>query len=460
MMPHPAMRIDASIPRVPGVPLFGNLLDFREDRARLLVRIAREFGDIASVRIGFFTAVVVSAPELAHQVLVEHEDAFVKAPGLSIFARPLLGNGLLTSEKAFHRRQRRMMSPMFIHKRIAHYAEVMASRAESTASKWRDGETINVAAEMMALTLEIVGKTLFDAEVGEEAAEIGHALTAAMEHIVGSINSLVPIPPSWPTPANRRNRKAVARLDETIYRMIEERRGSAIERNDLLSMLLAARDEEEKSDAGSGMDDRQVRDEAMTLFLAGHETTANAMAWALYLLAQTSHVHARMTREIDEALGGRTPTIDDLPKLPYTLRVFKEAMRIYPPAYVVARLAERDVVIGGRTIKRGTVVMVNVIGMQRRASIFADPERFDPDRFAPEAEKALPRFAYLPFGAGPRVCIGNHFALMEGQLLLATIGQRVRLELPAGLRVEVEPLVVLRPRGGIPMRVRRRAGQG
>ncbi|GAC1357274.1 MAG: cytochrome P450 [Polyangiales bacterium] len=445
------------VPRVRGLPVLGNLLEFREDRSRLAVRVAREFGDIARLRLGLIPVTMISSPDLVKELLVDKEDAFIKAPGLSYFARPLLGNGLLTSEQGFHRTQRRMIAPMFIHKRIGAYGQTMVERGEKIAARWRDGERLDVASEMMSLTLEIVGKTLFDAEVGAEAVEIGEALTAAMEHIIESLNSLVPIPRSWPTPRNRRNARAVARLDETIYRMIRERRASGEDRGDLLSMLLLARDDE-SADA-KGMDDRQVRDEAMTLFLAGHETTANALAWTWYLLARHPHAYARLLREVDEVLGGRAPTIEDLPRLPYTLQVFKEAMRLYPPAYVLGRMARREVTLGGHSIPRNGIVIVSVIGMQRRASWFPDPDAFDPERFSTENEKKIPRYAYLPFGAGPRVCIGNHFAMMEGQLLVATIAQRARFELAPGVRVEPEPLVTLRPRGGMPMRVRRRGVQ-
>jgi cytochrome P450 len=445
-----------AIPRVPGLPIIGNLLDYRENRAELAMRVPRELGDIARLRIGFLPVVMVSSPDLVHEVLVDKQESFKKAPGLSFFGRPLLGNGLLTSERDFHKKQRRMMSPMFMQKRIAAYADEMAARAEKMAASYREGTAIDVSREMMELTLEIVGKTLFDAEVRDEAEEIGVALTATMEHIIHSINQLIPIPPNWPTRRNARFKKAIARLDETIYRIIAQRRASKEEKGDLLSMLLLARDE---ADPESGMDDKQVRDEAMTLFLAGHETTANALAWAWYLLARHPEAAARLHQEVDAVLGGRTPTLADLPQLPYAMQVFKEAMRLYPPAYIVGRMVTEPVTIGGHPIARNTIVAVSIIGMHHRAEYFPDPERFDPDRFSAEREKTIPRFAFLPFGAGPRVCIGNHFALMEGQILVATMAQRLRFELLSQRPVDAEPLITLRPRGGIPMRVRRRQPQ-
>jgi cytochrome P450 len=443
-----------SIPRVPGLPLLGNLLDLRRDRVGFQVESARRYPRMAELRIGLmpFSVVMVNDPALVGEVLVDHVDAFVKTPGLSFFARPLLGKGLLTSEQDFHKRQRRMMAPMFVKQRIAAFAEIMAERGERSIARLRDGEIVDLSEETMRVTLEIVAKTLFDAEVGGEAEEIGAALTACLEYIIDSVQSIIPIPPQVPTPATIRYKRAVARLDETIFRMIRERRASGVDKPDLLSMLLAAKDE----DDGGAMDEKQVRDELMTIFLAGHETTANALAWTFYLLAQHPHVWSRMTEEIDAVLGGRVPTLADLPQLPYTLQVFKESMRLYPPAYVLGRQATRAVTIGGHTFKKNDVAMINIVGMHRSPALFREPEVFNPDRFTPENEKKLPRHAYMPFGGGSRICIGNHFALMEGHLLVATYARKVRFELPSGVRVVPEPLVTLRPKGGMPMRVRMR----
>jgi cytochrome P450 len=425
------------------------------NRFETLVATARRYGDIARVPWwgGLVKASIVSAPDLAHEVLVEKADAFMKGYGLSYFARPLLGNGLLTSEGDFHRRQRRMMAPAFVHKRIADYATVIGQRAEAAAASFGEGEVVDFGAAMMRLTLEIVGATLFSAEVGADADAVREALGAAMEQASAAIRATIPIPPSWPTPGNRRGWKAIERLDAIVYRLIQERRRGGGDRGDFLSMLLLAQDE----DDGSVMTDKQVRDEAMNIFLAGHETTANALGWAFYLLAQHPAIRERLEREADAALGGRTPTLADLPQLPYALQVFKEAMRLYPPAYVVARRALRDVTVGGYLVEKNDLVMINIAGMHRRAEYFAEPDRFDPDRFAPEREKAMNKRAFLPFGAGPRVCIGNHFALLEGHLAVAAIAQRVRLDLaPGSARVETEPLITLRPRGPIPLRVIRR----
>jgi cytochrome P450 len=274
---------------------------------------------------------------------------------------------------------------------------------------------------------------------------VGEALTTVMKTTLAQLGSLLPLPPFVPSPTNLRNKRAVDRLDEVVYRIIRERRDRAVGRGDLLSMLLAARDEN-----GGAMTDKQVRDEAMTLFLAGHETTANAMAWALYLIARSPDARVQVEAEID-ALG-RAPSYDDLKRLPFALAALKEAMRLYPPAYIVARRATTALTIGGHRIKKNTVVFVNILGIHHRPDVWPEPHAFRPERFLGDREKHLPRCAYLPFGAGPRICIGNHFGLMEGHILLATVLRRLRLDLVGSATVEREPLVTLRPKGGLTMR--------
>ncbi len=435
------------IPRLPGHPVLGHLLSFRKDRAGMLLRVGREQPDIVRMRLGFVPAVVIGSPALAHEVLAMKHASFVKAPGLAVFLRPLLGGGLLTSEREVHTRQRRLLAPAFAHKRISAYATTMAERSERYASSLADGLVLDISEGIMRLTLEIVGKTLFDAEVGSDADEVGQALTTAMECAMSQLGSLVPMPPFVPTPTNLKSRRAVAKLDAIVYRIIKERRGAGGDRGDLLSMLLETRDE-----AGDAMTDRQIRDESMTLFLAGHETTANALSWTLYLLARNPAARARLEAEVD-ALG-RIPSYDDLKQLPWTLAVLKESMRLYPPAYILARRVVEDVVIGNHQIHKHTIVLVNVLGIHRRPDLFPEPESFDPERFMGDAEKQLPRCGYMPFGAGPRVCIGNHFALMEGHVVLASLLKRLRFDLVDSLPIDTEPLVTLRPRGGVKMRVK------
>jgi len=441
-----------TFPTPPQNPFLGSLPAFRNDRIAFLHRVADEQGDVARARFGMVPVWILSTAELVQKVLVEHADAFMKGYGMSVFGKPLLGDGLLTSEGELHKRQRRLLAPAFAQKRLAGYAPIMTHLAEATARALDDGATVDVSQIMMRLTLEIAGKTLFGSEIGDEAIEIAQAITEAMEYMITSLNATIPLPPSVPTPRRRRVDKAIARLDETVYRLIRERRAAANDTGDFLSMLLLAQDE-----GGGGMSDKQVRDEAMTIFIAGHETTANALSWTFYLLGRHPAARTRLEGELAATLAGRTPTLADLPRLPYTLQVFKEAMRLYPPAYLTTRRALRDIMIGDVPVKKNEVVMLNIAGLHRRKAHFPEPHRFDPDRFAPEAEKKLPRLAFMPFGAGPRVCIGNHFALMEGHLVLATLAQRLRFDpQPGSRRVDPEPLVTLRPGGGMPMLVTRR----
>ncbi|HEY2748139.1 MAG TPA: cytochrome P450, partial [Polyangia bacterium] len=430
-----------------GAPLVGSLFEFRNHRLALQLRIARECGDLGRFRIGPIPIYAVSSAELAHQVLVEHADAFVKSRGLGKIARPMLGDGLLTSEHEKHRRQRKLIAPAFTHRRIAAYAGAMAELAERAQARLPDGAVVDVAHEMMRLTLAIVGKTLFDTDVSDEADDVGAAITAA-NHYVSEAVTRLPSPLWLPTRKNRDARRAIATIDAIIYRLIAARRAAAVDLGDVLSTLVLARDEE----TGEGMSDQQIRDEAVTLFLAGHETTANALAWSFHLLARHPDVYDRLATESRALLAGRTPTMEDLPRLPLAAMVLKETMRLYPPAYMVGRQAERDVPLGGITLRRGDTLFVNLYAMHRRADIFDAPDEFRPERFAPEREKLLPRGAYLPFGAGPRVCIGNHFALMEGQLILAHLAQKLTFHYD-GADIEPEPLVTLRPKGGLPVRV-------
>ncbi len=315
-----------------------SIRQFCDNRLGWLLDLSQTVGDFGTYRFGHWQGVMVNSSELAHALLVEHADAFHK-PQVFRFLKTLIGNGLLTSDGEEWRSQRHLAAPAFQHRRIAAYAQVIANYAEQAQAEWHDGAKIDVVNEMMRLTLRIAGKTLFDTDVLGDTEEIGVALGAALHYIDQQGSRLLAPPPSWPTPANLRHRKTIARLDAIVARMIAERRASGEDKGDLLSMLLAVRDEGN----GAGMTDRQVRDEAMTLLLAGHETTAIVLAWSLVLLARHPHIYARLRDEACAALCGRTPTFEDLPKLPYALQVFKEAMRLYPPVYVTARSATRDV---------------------------------------------------------------------------------------------------------------------
>ena len=435
--------------RVPAL----NALKMGRDPLAFLTGLRDQYGDIARVPLGAETLYLFSHPELVRDVLVVNHRNFHKGRGLER-AKMLLGDGLLTSEGDFHLRQRRLAQPAFHRQRVAAYGATMASYAASRRERWHDGQTIDAHQEMMALTLAIVGKTLFDADVEHEAAEIGAALATTFESFnFGFFLPFGELLERLPLPATLRFRKARARLDATIYRLIDERRKNPEDRGDLLSMLLMAHDTEGD---GSGMTNLQLRDEAMTIFLAGHETTANALTWTWYLLSKHPDVQTRMYAEIDAALGGRLATADDLGALPYTRMVLAESMRLYPPAWIVGRRALGPFVANGYTIPARSIVLACQYVMHRDPRWFPDPDRFDPSRFTPEASAERPKFAYFPFGGGPRVCIGEQFAWMEGIIALATIAQRWRLELVPDHPVALQPIITLRPKHGMRMVVRAR----
>jgi len=424
----------------------------RRDSLAFLTRIARTHGDVARFRMGPVELHLINRPEWIRDVLVTHAAAFHKGRGLER-AKRLLGEGLLTSEDPVHLRQRRMMQPAFHAQRIAGYAEAMAALVDRAASRWTAGETRDVSVEMARLTLAIVGRTLFDADVESEADEIGAALTTAL----GLFGRTFTLPyfellDRLPLPMNRRFDRAKARIDATIARLIAERR-RAPGGGDLLSLLVSASDTEGD---GRGMSDAQVRDEAITIFLAGHETTANALAWTWYLLARNPAAEARLHAEVDAVLGGRAPTAADLPRLPWTEMVLAESMRLYPPAWIIGRRAVEPYAVGGFDVPAGSIVVVSQWVTHRDPRWFPDPERFDPERFLPAAKEARPRFAYFPFGGGPRVCIGEGFAWMEGVLALAAIARRWRLRLAPGQEIVPAPSITLRPRDGIRMLLERR----
>lgn len=437
-IPPPAVH---SIPPIPGLPVLGNLLAFRRDRLALQDR-AIESGPIARVQLLHVPLYVITDADLAHRVLVEDAAAYKKSAVLQ-FLIPLLGEGLLTAEGATHKRHRKLLAPAFAPKRLAAYGQVMVDETRAQVARWKPGQQIDLAQEMMELTLAIAGRTLFGADVRSDAATVGEGLEMAMRSVVANITSAVQLGYRWPLPRHLRMRRAVAMLDEVVYRMIADGRKRGTDRGDVLSMLLLARDEQ------SGLTDRQVRDEVMTLLLAGHETTANTLTWTWYELGRNPYVLARLEDELRRVVGDRPVTPEDLPAMPYHLAVIEEAMRLHPPAYMTGREALRDVELGGHRLPQRSFVAIYIRGIHRRADYFASPLRFDPDRMLPAAKQARPRHHYLPFGAGPRVCIGSHFALLEAQLCLATMVQHAKLRLLTN-HVLPEPLVTLRPRGGLP----------
>jgi len=443
-------------PPGPKISLLGSLI-YRPGRDPLafFTNLARRYGDLVSYRMGGEQIFFVNDPQQIRDVLVTHNRNFTKSRGLERTKR-LLGNGLLTSEGAFHLRQRRLMQPAFHRERVAGYGRTMVEYADRLRSAWEehhDGAALDVSQEMMRLTLSIAGKTLFDLDVESQAAEVGSALTEVMESFWISLMPFADLLERLPVGPLRRAKAARSRLDAIIYRMIAERRASGVDRGDLLSMLLLAHDE----DDGSAMTDLQVRDEAMTIFLAGHETTANALTWTWYLVSQSREVERRLHEEVDRALQGRLPTVADIPTLPFVERIVTEAMRLYPPAWIIGRRAIDAYPIGGYVAPARSIVVMSPWVTHRDARFFSEPERFDPDRWTPAFKAALPKFAYYPFGGGPRQCIGESFAWMELVLLVATIARRWTLRLVPGHPIVPQPLVTLRTKYGMKMTLQQRS---
>jgi cytochrome P450 len=429
--------------------MVGVFPQFRRDPAGFLVRTAREFGDIAYFKLGPQHMYLLTRPDYVQDVLVNDHPHFEKSRIMKR-AKMLLGEGLLTSEGQFHLRQRRLSQPAFHRQRIAGYGSVMVDYAERTASRWRDGETVNVAEEMMRLTLAIVAKTLFSADVESEAGDIGQALTDVFSMFDLMLVPYAEVLLQLPLPTTRKFERAKQRLDRTVYRIIGEHRAAGQDRGDLLSMLLMAQDEQ--GDGGQ-MTDQQVRDEALTIFLAGHETTANLLTWTWYLLSQHPEVESRLHAELGEVLGGRTPSIEDIPRLPFTEKVIYEALRMYPPAWAISRMVVKDWSIGGYDIPVGSIIIVSPYVMHRREEFFPEPDRFHPDRWTPELRDSLPRFAFFPFGGGVRICIGERFAWMEAILILAAIAQKWKLRLDPAQQVAMQPQITLRTKHGMRMQV-------
>lgn len=413
--------------------------------------MAEEYGDAVYFRVGPWDYYFFTHPDAVRDVLVTCDDHFIKGPALQR-AKRSLGEGLLTSEGDLHRRQRRLAQPALHPQRVARYADVMIRYAAQTRDGWREGQSIDVHHEMMRLTLRIVAKTLFDADVADEVDAIGRAMDVSVGMFSRAMSPWGPILNKLPLPSNFRFKRAWARLNDTIDRFVAERRaeGESQQRDDLLSRLLRATDSEGD---GTGMSDRQLRDEAITLFTAGHETTANALTFAFYLLSQNPHDEAQLHAELDRVLAGRDPTAEDVDHLPFTRRVLSESMRLYPPAWAVARQVVEPCTIGGYPLPKDAVVLLSQWVTHRDARWWADPLNFDPQRFGDDGKCARPRWSYFPFGGGSRGCIGESFAWMEAILVIATIARRWKLRFEGTGAPNLRPLITLRPAGAVRMSV-------
>jgi len=435
-----------------GLPILGNVLEPRGDAVGYFTKCVREYGDIVFLRFLGVPMCFINRPEYIESVLVTQSQNFEKSKDYRALRR-VLGNGLLTSEGEFWRRQRKLVQPAFHQDRIGAYAEVMVRFAEKIVASWQDGQMIDIHEAMSHLTLDIVAKTLFDTDVSHEAEDVGSALDFLMRKFMRQAGFAFLLPKFVPIPTNKRLQRAVRQLDRVIYGIIGQRRASGQMSGDLLSVLLQMQD-----DQGVGMTDKQLHDEIMTLFLAGHDTTANALSWTWLLLGRNPEVAVKLRVELDQVLGGRAPTPTDLPRLPYTDMVLRESMRLYPPVWIIGRRALKPFRLGEFELPAQTNVLMSQLLMHHDARYFPDPERFDPERWSAGDVRngALPRFGYFPFGGGPRVCIGAGFAMMEAVLLLATIAQRFQIDLIPGQTIEMLPTVTLRPKSGIRVILKRR----
>lgn len=453
------------LPQHPGLPLLGSSLEALRDPLGLLFEGARQ-GDYTRFRFGPMTYILVNDPEGAQHILVKNAANYVKSSTYD-GVRHVVGAGLLTSEGEAWRRNRKLVQPAFHGARQVTFAETFARGTDAAVDRWlaehADGARLDAHAEMMRLTLGLVGETLFGVDLDAEAGRIGQALDVSIRWAHEHIQALVRLHPRLPTPGNIRFRRALATLDATALRIIGERRrearpaggagtsASGAAARDPLGELIAAQD-----DSGKKLTDQELRDEVLTLVLAGHETTANNLTWTLMLLSQHPDVERRVVEEVQRVVGEGPVRFEHLPALEYTERVLSESLRLLPPAWVLERDALADDVVGGWHVPKGATVAVSAYLLHRHRRYWDNPEGFDPDRWLPERMGARPRGSYLPFGDGPRVCIGKSFALIESKVCLAAMLRRVRLELEPGVRIEPEPSITLRPRHGMPMRLWRR----
>lgn len=436
------MNAPLSPPRPPTTPLLGHVPLLWRDPLGALLDGMREQGDVVGYDCGTFEMLLVNDAEAVQHVLQKNHRNYRKSRNYAAL-RLVLGDGLLTSEGGAWLRHRKLVQPAFHHRALRRFADEMVRLTADHVGRWAHGETVDLHREMMELTLRIVGSTLFSADLLDDAEDIGRALDVVLPYAWRRTENPLQLPTWVPTPENLRFRRARNRLDRLVAELVEARRHMAEPPLDLLSMLMEAQDED------GGLSNEALRDEILTLVLAGHETTANALTFLGYLLAIHPSTARRLAAEVDEVLGERAATHEDVAALPFTTCVVQESLRLFPPAWGFEREAVEADVVGGYPVRPGTVIAVAPYTLHRHRRYWDDPEGFDPDRFTPERSAGRHRFAYLPFGGGPRICIGKGFAMMEAVLIIATVAQRWRLALRPGERLDLEPGITLRPRGGL-----------
>jgi cytochrome P450 len=458
-------------PPGPSYKIPGKLVrEFMSDPIKTLTRIASQYGDISYFKLGREHVYLINNPDFIEKILIYDHRNFKKGKRLQI-AKGLLGEGLVTSEGELHTRQRHLVQPIFLPKQIKSYGDIMIDYAIEMANKWKDGETVDINKEMMELTLGIICKSVLNYDVESEAQQVGKALTVVrnyskrLQNPIGQVLDKVPI-----LPKVRGAHHAMQQLNTLVYGLILERRGKEAKYNDLLSKLLLAQDTEPsmRSEIGNSsekMSDQQVRDEVMTIFVAGHETTANALTWTFYLLSENEDVERRLHEELDSVYsssenidkeGNKSLTTNDLPKLLYTEKVFRESMRMFPPVWTIGRFVENDYQVGGFNISAGSSILMSQYVMHHNSKYFHEPDKFNPDRWTDEFKTHLPRFSYFPFGGGIRGCIGESFAWMEGVLLVATLARRWQMRKVPTQRVKLDPAITLRPKYGMKMKLKLR----
>lgn len=433
-------------PGPPGLPFVGHLTDFRRDPLGFLDKLARLYGDIVFIEIAGKPVYIINKPEYIQELLIYQSDKLHKALALEVL-KPVFGQGLLTSEDDFHKKQRKLSAPAFARQKLFGYAETMIALAEDMNREFAVKRELDMHEAMMRLTLKIVAKTLFGSNVDGDTDRVAQAIEDIMAITDRILNPLGPVLNALPTPKTLRFHAAVKDLDEIIFRIIAQKKAEGGEGNDLLSTLMAVRDED-----GNPMSDKQLRDECLTIFLAGHETTANALSWTWYLLSQNPQVREKFEAELAQFADKEKLSAEEYPKLIYTRQIISESFRVFPPAWMISRQIMADIQLGGYTIPKGVMIVISQWAVHHNPKYWPDPFKFDPGRFAPELADTRHKFTFFPFGGGIRQCIGDQFAWMEAVLLLASIGRKFRFQTVSTQPPKPQPLITLRPTGGLPMR--------